>query len=212
MKFILMLSSILLVLSACTEETPQQTMQQKKKEVPFVSKEVFLSDINVLLKIPTTYYGTKIEDYYNLSDTLLSTEEEQQFKIDKIQQIKTSPFSYKIFIDSTNIDNSIWVLYGKFLPHIPINKETAPQAVALIKAQLKSIGDINHTFTEQKLGKLKHFSYIKMKAISQTSFSQKYISLYLISSPRKTFMLKIINAKDIDLQEYINQTVFRNQM
>lgn len=195
--------------SACTQDRPTSSNQKTTPKPQLITQDIFLSQIDVILKMPREYVKISPKEYYKAPTDLVEDEYEKAYREEKILQITEAPFSTKIFMDSSKQNNSIWVLYGKFLPHLIIDKETASQAVAMIKTQANMIEGVNHTFTEQKLGKLKGFSYIKMKAIEESFSYKRYAAFYLISSNRRTFMIKIFNDEDVDLQEYINETVFR---
>lgn len=172
------------------------------------AQQVYLNAINTLLSIPLEYRKISVEDYYAIPDSLVVDEAYRAEVQATIDQLNNATFTTSIFVDSSNYDNAIWVFYGRFLPHVPINRETAPQAVAMLKQQAK-MDPYPIVFTEQQLGRTKTFSYIKMKAIESYEEEQRYLVFYFISSSQKSFIVKIFNEEDVDFQSLINKTVFR---
>lgn len=197
---------------SCSNEKKEtnSSVLTKNKTVEIKSKKAFLSEINTLLPIPSNYIKTNLKNYYSIPDSLKGNLEYETLTTEAIERMENVAFTSKIFIDSLNKENSIWVVYGKFLPYLPLNKETAIQAVAMIKSQVNN-QLYPSTFTEQKLAKRKGFTYIKMKAIEEHETYQKYMTFYLISSKKRSFMIKIFNKKDVDFQSLINKIVFREE-
>lgn len=198
-----------LVISCVNFDTPEAPPLPTTPVVTIPHQPVYLNTINTLLHIPLHYKKVSPEAYYAIPDSLAGNPLYEAEVQERIAQLKNETrFTNDIFVDSSNYGNSIWVLHGKFLPHIPINKETAPTAVALIKQQAALEPD-PMTFTQQQLGRTKTFAYIKLKAIQQYTDRQQYVTFYFISSSNKSFVVKVFNEEEEDFQTLINKTIFR---
>lgn len=197
---------ILAFLSSCGNEAPA-SKKGFSKAIKIKTQNISLNEIDVSLKIPAEYVSFDILEYAALVENTFENEELKQHQIKVLENLSNFPSELALYIDSTNIYNLIWVMYGQALPHIELDKETAKVAVNFMKTMaLKQKSDFikEYNFTDQKRFSSKKFSYIKLKAQQKLNSYDRYLTNYLISTKANTFMLTIVNIEDLDFQNLVN--------
>ncbi len=110
---------------------------------------------------------------------------------------------FRFFCDSTNFQNSIWMMYG---PFIELDKHQASQYLRLVETERKQIQirkGIQFKRLENKFLQAPNSKIIKIKYRLSNTNGPMFITSYLVSTKYRTFSLNVQHVNNIDFEEMI---------
>lgn len=205
--YILSLCVFLLLASCLNVATSIENWIEIENIEDVSGKYHLLSDDGVKIYLPDTFKKYATNEYLKLIDSF-STKKNYEFESKNIETLRDIDGNFYIYFDET-----YGVTYTiNTLPYFPFSKRDASQILGIIRLNNEKVSesrDINFTKITAKYSGNK--SQQLFKVVYKVDYPEMdiplYSSSYIISSNRKTLMIKLSSIHDIDFNPYIQKMV-----
>lgn len=166
-----------------------------------------LSDDGIKVYLPNTFKKYSTNEYLQLLDSI-SSKKDYEFESKAVETLRDLEGNFYIYFDDTyGITYTI-----NTLPYFPFSKRDASQLLGIIRLNNEKVSETQNIdftkLTAKYSGSKKQQIF---KAIYKVDYPEKGTSLfstsYIISSNRKTVMIKLSSIYNIDFNPYIQKMV-----
>lgn len=197
-----------IILTSCLNGTNSIKNWIEIKDAEAISgKYHSLSDDGIKVYLPDTFKEYTTNEYLQLLDSV-SSKKDYEFESKAVETLRDLEGNFYIYFDDT-----YGVTYTiNTLPYFPFSKRDASQLLGIIRLNNEKISETqNIDFTKLTAKYSGNKKQQIFKAIYKVDYSDKGTSLfsnsYIISSNRKTVMIKLTSIYDIDFNPYIQKMV-----
>ncbi|GGD03353.1 hypothetical protein [Hyunsoonleella pacifica] len=166
-----------------------------------------LSDDGIKVYLPNTFKKYNTNKYLQLLDSI-SSKKDYEFESKVVETLRDLEGNFYIYFDDTyGITYTI-----NTLPYFPFSKRDASLLLGIIRLNNEKVSETqNIDFTKLTAKYSGNKKQQIFKAIYRVDYPEKGSSLfntsYIISSNRKTVMIKLSSIYDIDFNPYIKKMV-----
>lgn len=166
-----------------------------------------LSDDGIKVYLPNTFKKYSTNEYLQLLDSI-SSKKDYEFESKAVETLRDLEGNFYIYFDDTyGITYTI-----NTLPYFPFSKRDASQLLGIIRLNNEKVSETqNIDFTKLTAKYSGNKKQQIFKAVYKVDYPEKGTSLfstsYIISSNRKTVMIKLSSIYDIDFNPYIQKMV-----
>nr|WP_319571725.1 hypothetical protein [uncultured Draconibacterium sp.] len=199
MKQTLFILILFLVLFSCTSRDEKESKIKK-------SNSYKIDYINAQITLPDNYHAIKLD---SLREFILSNNKNsivQNNLLSTFNQLLSANSDYSIFADENYIENVVWLMKGEY---VQLNNNIANQYIAMLEQHILSSWTAQGgkgTVLEKKIIKSHTYFTIKVKFKQESNGISKYVTQYVTTMNKSTFMVFVSNYENVDYEEWIKKT------
>ncbi len=193
-KFLLLLTSILLVSCQMFEPKKEGFAKFSKNKIEFKNNTIVLT---------SDYVKSTPEEFKSKIDLLEGTPKFKNVALAELKKIEDKKVDFEIFVDETNIENYVFIYTCDFYQ---FDEHRAARVVQALSDQLK-----NEANKQEVKFKRIHGRYfftptskvVKLKYLKAYKKDKKFQTEYIVASKSGGIGLSISNTEDIDFENSV---------
>ncbi|MCK8523171.1 hypothetical protein M0D21_16450 [Aquimarina sp. D1M17] len=193
-KFLLLLTSILLVSCQMFEPKKEGFAKFSKNKIEFKNNTIVLT---------SDYVKSTPEEFKSKIDLLEGTPKFKNVALAELKKIENKKVDFEIFVDETNIENYVFIYTCDFYQ---FDEHRAARVVQALSDQLK-----NEANKQEVKFKRIHGRYfftptskvVKLKYLKAYKKDKKFQTEYIVASKSGGIGLSISNTEDIDFENSV---------